>query len=576
MNEFTPVLKDFRRGHRSLEDLLAAIEQSINDHGIQPSDILARLTDENARDPLPHQALAAIRQHIAASSNSQRMNTQPMDMDDTVGDADTVIEDDELPVPALLADEQQLLPASDHPTDHTITDFPLPKDTRDTSNNLVGTTLNDRYELESLVGSGGMGTVYRAIDRERLKSGFSNPYVAIKILHRRLSLRQDWYSRFQQEASRCQQLTHPNIVEVYGFNSDGPNVYLSMEYLEGETLKQKIHHHGTEGLPYRDAARIITAMGEALAHAHDHGIVHYDFKPNNVFVTDGGRVKVIDFGIARMIDGEQQSDHIPSGRKTLTPVYASPQMLEHQAPDPRDDIFAFAMTCYEVLTGRHPFARKLATKARDAGLCPMAPEELSRQQWELLNQSLAFNRDHRTATISDYLQKFNAHKHPSQQDSAVVKWVAASIVLLLAVTAFYLVGGWKIPIEATALTFDSLPAHTKSDEGKGKQLLSPGFADTRSKYKINLSLSQARARSVARQLAWSGGREILTEGFGKEVPAACSNTKTGFDKTAALRLGSNNLLFRKKGVESDGGYEHFAKISAHSTTRRTTSTILGT
>lgn len=433
-----------------------AIEQSINDHGIQPSCLLARLADEDTADPLPHQALAAIRQHIAASSNSPENNTQSMDMDDTVSDADTVLEDDELPVPTL--------PASDHPPAPTRADSSRSKDIRDKSSNLVGTTLNDRYELESLVGSGGMGTVYRAIDRQRLKSGFSNPYVAIKILHRKLSLRQDWFSSLQQEASRCQQLTHPNIVEVYGFNSDGPNVYLSMEYLQGETLQQKIRHHGTEGLPYRDAARIITAMGEALAHAHDHGIVHYDFKPNNVFVTDDGRVKVIDFGIAHTINDEQQSDHSPRGRKTLTPVYASPQMLEHQAPDPRDDIFAFAITCYEVLTGRHPYARKLATKARDAGLCPIAPEGLSRQQWGLLKQSLAFNRDHRTATISDFLQGFDIHKHPSQQDSKVVKWVAASIVLLLAVTAFYLVSGWKIPFEVTASTFNSLPTHATSNQ----------------------------------------------------------------------------------------------------------------
>ncbi|MCP4410269.1 MAG: protein kinase [Gammaproteobacteria bacterium] len=457
MNEFTQVLKDFRRGDQSLDELFTVIEQSINEQGIQASDILDRLADENTRAPFAQQTLAAIRQHIASSSNSQRINTQ--DMDDTLSDADTVIEDDELPVPARLDDQQQLPPAPDHPIDPTITDYPRPNNTRDSSINLVGTTLNDRYELESLVGSGGMGTVYRAIDQERLKSGFSNPYVAIKILHRRLSLRQGWYSNFQQEASRCQQLAHPNIVEVYGFNSDGPNVYLSMEYLEGETLKQKIRHHSTEGLPYRDATRIITAMGEALVHAHDHGIVHYDFKPNNVFVTRDGRVKVIDFGIARTNENEPQSDHSATNRKALTPNYASPQMLEHQVPDPRDDIFAYAITCYETLTGRHPFARKLATKARDAGLCPTAPEKLNRQQWEILDQSLAFDRDHRTATIYDFLQGFNIHKHPSQRSSAVVKWIAASIVLLLAVTALFLVGGLKLPFQDTASTIDSLPVH---------------------------------------------------------------------------------------------------------------------
>lgn len=458
MNEFTRVLKDFRRGHQSLDELLTVIERSINEHGIQASDVLDVLADENTRDPFEQQTFATIRQHIASISNSQRINTQDMDMDDTLSDADTVIDDDELPVPALLGDQQQL-PASDHPISPTITDHPRPKDTLDSSSNLVGKTLNDRYELENLVGSGGMGTVYRAIDRQRLESGFSNPYVAIKILHRRLSLRQDWYSNFQQEASRCQQLSHPNIVEVYGFNSDGSNVYLSMEYLEGETLKQKIRHHRTEGLPYRDAARIITAMGEALAHAHDHGTVHYDFKPNNVFVTSDGRVKVIDFGIARANENEPQSDHSASSRKALTPNYASPQMLEHQAPDPRDDIFAYAMTCYETLTGRHPFARKSATKARDAGLCPTAPEKLNRQQWEILDQSLAFDRDHRTATIYDFLQGFNIHEHPSQRSSAVVNWIAALIVLLLTVTAFFLVSGLKLPFQDTASTIDSLPVH---------------------------------------------------------------------------------------------------------------------
>ena len=141
-----------------------------------------------------------------------------------------------------------------------------------------------------------------------------------------------------------------------------------MEYLNGQSLQDKMAAAGFSGLPLDEAYPVIRAMGKALAFAHESGIVHYDFKPSNIFITDDDQVKVIDFGIAKAVSEIKEVEGAVPVATAITPTYASPEMLERRPPDPRDDIYAFACTTYELLTGSHPFGRKRATEARAMGL----------------------------------------------------------------------------------------------------------------------------------------------------------------------------------------------------------------
>jgi hypothetical protein len=167
---------------------------------------------------------------------------------------------------------------------------------------------------------------------------------------------------------------------------------------------------GFAGLPYAEVMRIVTGMGNALAYAHGRGFVHCDFKPGNVFLTDSGNVKVIDFGIARVFQKTEEDVDVtvfdPGSLGALTPAYASPEMLEHLEPDPRDDIYALACITYELLTGRHPFNRMSAVQARGSGMKPQRPPNLGRTQWQALKCALAFEREARTPTVERFLSDF--------------------------------------------------------------------------------------------------------------------------------------------------------------------------
>src|SRR5205085_2327277 len=151
-----------------------------------------------------------------------------------------------------------------------------------------------------------------------------------------------------------------------------------------------------KGMPYHDAMRIVSGIGKALEYAHERGFVHCDLKPANVFLTGKGEVKVIDFGIARVFKKPEEDTEATvfdaGSLGGMTPAYASPEMLEHRVPDPRDDIYALACITYELLTGRHPFNRLAATQARSAGLKPQRPDKLGHRQWRALRAALSFER----------------------------------------------------------------------------------------------------------------------------------------------------------------------------------------
>jgi hypothetical protein len=305
----------------------------------------------------------------------------------------------------------------------------------------VGDVLNGRFVLEERVGTGGMSTVYKALDRRKLEADDRNPYVAVKVLNVEFRSHPQSLIALQREAKKSQSLAHPNIVRVYDFDRDGATVYMTMEYLSGRSLAQVLRAPDFKGMPQEQAMVILEQIADALKFAHDNGIVHADFKPANVIITDSGQVKVIDFGIARAFQRPDQGDmeatrFDPGSLGALTPTYASPEMLEHQVVDPRDDVYALGCITYEMLTGRHPFGRMQATEARDGGLQLERRKGLTRKQWKALKSALAFDREKRTPTVRQFCSDVQCDGVLSSTGGRITG-AAATLLVVAGVAGYY-------------------------------------------------------------------------------------------------------------------------------------------
>lgn len=310
------------------------------------------------------------------------------------------------------------------------------------SNITLGTRLRDRFILDEVLGVGGMGIVYKGRDLLKVEARDRNPYVAIKVLKEDFKRHDDAFIMLQREASRQQRLAHPNIVTVYDFDRTGDIIFISMELLEGTPLDVYLMSDGRErGVPYAEAIPLIEGMCAALMYAHEHGIVHADFKPSNCFVMQGGKVKVLDFGIARAIRPNQSDTNVTvfDGRLlgAMTPAYASPEMAEESAdPDQRDDIYGLACVCYELLTGNHPFDRLSALVARGKKLAPKPVPSLSTRQNRALARALAFDRAGRTPTVREFFSGLRAVDARTRwRWSKKSAGIGVAIVLLIAAGA---------------------------------------------------------------------------------------------------------------------------------------------
>lgn len=277
----------------------------------------------------------------------------------------------------------------------------------------VGSIIKERFVLDEIIGVGGMGTVYKGRDLLKVEACDRNPYVALKVLNENFKKHPDAFIALQREASRQQKLAHPNIATVYDFDRSGNTIFLTMEYLEGQGLntflRKEVRPRG--GLPFAEALPIIRGLAQALSYAHERDIVHSDFKPANCFLSATGTVKVLDFGIARVMKRSDDAENTvfnPSSLGALTPAYASAEMLEGEEPDPRDDVYALACVAYELLSGRHPFDRKSASYARDRRMTPAPIRGLSRAQMRALTRALAFSRRARTASVAAFIEELQS------------------------------------------------------------------------------------------------------------------------------------------------------------------------
>src|SRR5262245_59829635 len=251
---------------------------------------------------------------------------------------------------------------------------------------MIGQTLG-HYRIDSELGEGGMGVVYRAFDTHLDRA------VAIKVLRPDAAASPDRKRRFVQEAKSASALNHPGIVHIYDIDSanlpDGATDFIAMEFVPGKTLDQCI---GKSGLSLKDALKYGIQIADALARAHAAGIVHRDLKPANIIVADDGRVKLLDFGLAKLtevVDGDaegatatmaaQGTPHTEEGTILGTVAYMSPEQAEARKIDGRSDIFSFGSVLYEMVTGRRAFegTNKISTLGAILHIEPKAASEIS-------------------------------------------------------------------------------------------------------------------------------------------------------------------------------------------------------
>lgn len=209
---------------------------------------------------------------------------------------------------------------------------------------LINRTLDNRYTILERIGGGGMADVYRAHDKLLDRS------VAVKVLRSQFTSDEEFVTRFRREAQAAARLSHPNIVNIYDVGCDEDIYYIVMEYISGETLKERIERAGQ--LPIESSVRIALEIAEALEHAHQNGLVHCDIKPHNILTTKSGRIKVTDFGIARAVTSATMTH---TGTIIGSVHYFSPEQAKGAAVGAKSDIYSLGVVMYEMLTGTVPF-----------------------------------------------------------------------------------------------------------------------------------------------------------------------------------------------------------------------------
>jgi non-specific serine/threonine protein kinase len=352
-----------------------------------------------------------------------------------------------------------------------------------------GDTVKERFVLVDEIGRGGMGVVFRARDLRKEEAQDRNPFVALKVLGEDFKRHPESLKALQREARKAQNLAHPNIVTVFDFDRDGPNVYIVMELLEGEPLDRYIRSVGSSGLSIARALPIIRGLCGALAYAHEHQVVHSDFKPANAFITKTGAIKVFDFGIARAAKRTGALEETASNKTlfdpgtlgALTPAYASCEMIEGDEPDPRDDIYALGCVVYELLTGRHPFERKTAVQARDQKMKLKPIRGLTGRQWRALRRALAFDRAMRMPSVTKFLEEIS----PVKRSPALWIGLGAAALLVAGVTAVLL------PNYLQQRRVAALGAQIRSGDPAAIEQALPGIEELSESVRVTLLLDES-------------------------------------------------------------------------------------
>jgi eukaryotic-like serine/threonine-protein kinase len=346
------------------------------------------------------------------------------------------------------------------------------------------------YEVIAPLGAGGMGEVYRARD-VRLDRD-----VALKVLPTALALDAGRRARFDREARVLAALNHPNIATLYGIEQSAAGLVLVMELVEGDTLADWLKFRGraAAGLPVGQALAIAEQVASALDAAHQHGIIHRDLKPANILVRSDGTVKVLDFGLAKVVDAGSTDDQAPGIAATATdihgpgagpgtPAYMSPEQARGEHTDKRTDIWAFGCTLYELLAGRRPFPGERGSDVmakvleRDPDFAVL-PSDIPAAIRRLLRRCLEKDPRDRLRDIGDArLEIRDAHAPDSTHvvSSRQTHWrwaLAGAVVAVLAAAAVSLIDR-PAAGPSTRVTRFSLPVQTRPSNGGRSLVISP-------------------------------------------------------------------------------------------------------
>ena len=391
---------------------------------------------------------------------------------------------------------------------------------------LAPQVLKSRFVLEEPLGSGGMGTVYRARDLRKVEAQDRQPYLAIKVLNGSFREHPDAFIALQREAARSQSLSHPNIVSIFDFDKDGDVPFMTMELLHGEELAAMLKRH-PQGLPPEQAWPVIDGLLSAVQHAHAEGLIHADLKPGNVFVTHTGQTKVLDFGLARAVHANlgqgvlqtrldvEDAAYDPDNLGALTPAFASAAVLGGASAGPADDLFAAALVVYQVLTGRHPYNRLPADRVAAGSVLLERPAGLNGRQWRALQSALALDARDRLASVA--VLRDALFRATSNVARATMAGLGA---LVLTVTAAYLSKDSQLQAAQQQVVVAAQEAKVTERHDRLRELLDqPSFTptweqQTASELARLASLPDAAARFAAARadLAALYERQVLVAG----------------------------------------------------------------
>ena len=273
----------------------------------------------------------------------------------------------------------------------------------------IGSVLRGRYKVVSVLGHGGTGTVFEAVDLYRLDADEGHEKIAVKVLHPNVLRRPPLFSELRREFQRLQLLSHPNIVRVHEFDRDGETAFFTMEHLSGVLLSRVLAVRESAAVSRAHGLAILRDIAAAIGYAHSRGVVHGDVSPGNVFVCNDGELRVLDFG----------------SNGVATPSFASCQVLEGAQPDARDDVYGIACIAYVLFAGAHPFQELTALNARDSKLKPKRPPALKSRQWRALRSGLSFDRDSRPDDVAAWAAELNPQP-PTQRLPALPKVMSAT------------------------------------------------------------------------------------------------------------------------------------------------------
>ncbi len=295
----------------------------------------------------------------------------------------------------------------------------------------LGMVLNSRYRIVSLIASGGMSDVYKAVDQNLEKAGSRDNQVAIKILRTSLTRDPGARSLLAREAAKSKRLSHPNIIRVHDLGHDGDTWFLVMELLEGEPLSRIVQRAKPNGLKWKGCVAVLRQVADALAFSHQQGIVHADLKPSNIFFTREGRIKLLDFGVSRALQAQQPEDYLnprvedETSIYGYTPAYASPELMEGKDPSPQDDLYALACISYELLSSRHPFDREKLSLEQLGQYRLKRPRQMPRRFWRVVKRQLRYDPRYSSLDV------LSASLKPLPWKS----WAASAVVTLTGIAA---------------------------------------------------------------------------------------------------------------------------------------------